>query len=221
MRAEKVPRFETILFDLDGTLTDPRIAITTSLAHALREVGFTPPPLDQLTWCIGPPLRQNLGRIMGAECAHLIERAVECYFRRYAAEGARETILYPGVEAMLQRLRAAGATVYLASAKLTAHASDALAAFSLLGYFAGVYGSARDGSLADKVELIRFIVGKTGIAPERTAMVGDRDLDVIAGKANGMFTVGVTYGYGSRAELEAAGADALCPSPEALPDLLI
>jgi phosphoglycolate phosphatase len=162
-----VPRFETILFDLDGTLTDPRIAITTSIAHALREVGVTPPPLDQLTWCIGPPLRQNLGRIMGAEPTHLIERAVELYFHRYAAEGVRETILYPGVDAMLRRLRGGGASLYLASAKLTAHAAQALAAFSLLDYFAGVYGSARDGSLADKVELIRSMVEKTGIIPER------------------------------------------------------
>jgi phosphoglycolate phosphatase len=216
-----VPRFETILFDLDGTLTDPRIAITTSLAHALREVGVSPPPLDQLTWCIGPPLRQNLGRIMGAERTHLIERAVELYFHRYAAEGVRETILYPGVDAMLRRLRGGGASLYLASAKLTAHAAEALAAFSLLDYFTGVYGSARDGSLADKVELIRSIVEKTGIIPERTAMVGDRELDIIAGKANRMYTVGVTYGYASRGELEAAGADALCPSPQALPDLLL
>jgi phosphoglycolate phosphatase len=216
-----VPGFEAILFDLDGTLTDPRIAITSSLAHALREVGFTPPPPDQLIWCIGPPLRQNLLRIMGGERAHLIERAVECYFRRYAIEGVRETILYPGVEEMLLRLRAGGATLYLASAKLTAHASDALAAFSLLGHFAGVYGSARDGSLSDKVELIRFIIAETGIAPERSAMVGDRALDIVAGKANGMFTIGATYGFGSREELEATGADALCASPEALPELLL
>ena len=216
-----MPRFDSVLFDLDGTLTDPRIAITTSMAHALAELGVTAPSLDELIWCIGPPLRQNFARLLGSERTHLVEAAVEIYYRRYEREGVRETLAYPGVDTMLRQLRCTGASIYLATSKFVGHAEQVLDAFSLRQYFTNVFGSGRDGALADKTELVRFILKEIASRKDRAVMIGDREHDTIGGKAKRIYTIGVTYGYGSRAELESAGAGAICDSPDEILALLI
>ncbi len=130
-------RFDNVLFDLDGTLTNPQVAITASMAHALGEVGAAVPPIEELTWCIGPPLRQNFGKLLGPDRAHLIERAREAYLGRYAIKGVSETTRYPGTEAMLQSIRSAGPHLYLATTKFVDHAEEVLVAFSLREHFQG------------------------------------------------------------------------------------
>jgi phosphoglycolate phosphatase len=207
-------KFDSVLFDLDGTLTNPRVAITASMAHALGEVGAEVPALDELLWCIGPPLRQNLGKLLGPDRAHLIERARELYLARYAIEGVRETTEYPGIDAMLHRIRHSGPRVFLATTKYVDHAEEVLIAFSLRDHFEGVFGARHDGSLADKRDLLKHIIETTGIDPARAVMIGDREHDIVGAKTNGIFSIGVTYGFGSREELENAGADAICASPE-------
>jgi len=209
-----VARFDSVLFDLDGTLTDPHVAITSSVAHALAEVGAEVPPLEELLWCIGPPLRQNFGKLLGADRAHLVERAAEAYLRRYEIEGVSETTVYPGINAMLHRICSSGARVYLATTKFVDHADDVLKAFSLRRHFTGVFGARRDGSLGDKRFLLRHIIEEVAIDPASAVMIGDREHDIVGAKANGISTIGVTYGFGSREELKNAGADALCDSPE-------
>jgi phosphoglycolate phosphatase len=216
-----MPRFDSVLFDLDGTLTDPRIAITTSMAYALEGLGVTPPPIDELVWCIGPPLRQNFGKLLGPDRAHLVERAAEAYLRRYEIKGVAETTMYPGIEAMLQRIRDSRARVYLATTKFVDHADEVLKAFSIRQYFTGVFGARRDGSLGDKRDLLRHIIEEIGIDPTRSVMIGDREHDIAGGKANGIFTIGVTYGYGSRVELDGARPDAICDSPDEILALIL
>ena len=214
-------RFDSVLFDLDGTLTNPRVAITSSMAHALAEVGAPVPPLEELLWCIGPPLRQNFGKLLGADRAHLIERAAQAYLRRYEIKGVGETTMYPGIDAMLHRIRSAGVRLFVATTKFIDHAEEVLVAFSLREYFDGVFGARRDGSMGDKRELLRHILDTTGIDPKRAVMIGDREHDIVGAKANGIFAIGVTYGYGSREELTNAGADALCDSPEEILALIL
>jgi phosphoglycolate phosphatase len=210
--AEGGTRFESVLFDLDGTLTDPRVAITTSMVYALRELGATAPAADELTWCIGPPLRENFAKLLGASRGDLVERAAQIYLRRYATEGVRETVVYPGIDTMLRKL-STRAKLYLATSKFVDHAEQVLRGFSLRQYFAGAFGSQRDGSMAAKTDLVRFILKTEKLSPDRAVIIGDREHDIIGGKANGVFTIGVTYGYGSRAELERAGTDEICQSP--------
>ncbi len=214
-------RFDSVLFDLDGTLTNPRVAITASVAYALTEVGMSPPPLEELLWCIGPPLRQNLAKLLGPDRAHLVEPAAHAYLRRYATEGVRETSEYPGIDAMLHRIRQSGARLYLATTKFVDHAEKVLIAFSMRDYFDGVFGARHDGSLGDKRHLLKHIIEKTGIDPKRSVMIGDREHDIVGAKANGIFTIGVAYGFGSREELANAGADAICDSPEEILALIL
>ena len=214
-------RFDSVLFDLDGTLTNPQVAITTSMAHALGAVGAPVPPIGELVWCIGPPLRQNFGRLLGPDGAHLVEPAAQAYLSRYAIEGVRETTEYPDIDAMLYRIREAGSTLYLATTKFVDHAEEVLIAFSLRQYFEGVFGARHDGTLGDKRHLLRHIIETTGIDPARSVMIGDREHDIVGAKANGIFSIGVTYGFGSREELVNAGADAICDSPEAILEMIL
>ena len=209
-----MPRFDSVLFDLDGTLTDPRIAITSSIQYAMREVGAVAPPADELLWCIGPPIRQNLTKLLATDDAALIERARQAYLRRYDIHGVSETAEYPGIETMLTRIQASGARIYLATTKWADIADTVVKAFRLRPYFTEVFGSRHDGSLADKRELLAHIIQTTGIDPARSVMIGDREHDVIGAKTNRIHAIGVTYGYGSREELMAAGADTICASPE-------
>ena len=206
-------RFESVLFDLDGTLTDPRVAITASIAYAMREVGAEAPPADELLWCIGPPIRQNLAKLLATDDAALIERAALAYLHRYEIHGVRETTKYPGIDTMLARIQASGARIYLATTKWSDIADTVLKAFGLRDYFTDVFGSRHDGSLADKRELLAHIIQVTGIEPARAVMIGDREHDIIGAKTNGIASIGVTYGYGSREELANAGADMICDSP--------
>jgi phosphoglycolate phosphatase len=203
-----------VLFDLDGTLTDPHVAITSSVAHALGEVGAEVPALEELLWCIGPPLRQNFRKLLGDDRAHLVEPAAQAYLRRYEVHGVAETTMYPGIDAMLARIRASGPRVFLATTKFVDHADEVLRAFSLRQHFDGVFGARRDGSLGDKRDLLRHIIEEIHIDPARSVMIGDREHDIVGAKANGIATIGVTYGFGSREELTNAGAAALCDSPE-------
>jgi phosphoglycolate phosphatase len=209
-----VARFDSVLFDLDGTLTDPRVAITASIAYAMREVGAIPPPADELLWCIGPPIRQNLAKLLATDDGALIERAAQAYLRRYEMHGVDETTKYPAIDTMLTRIQASGARIYLATTKWRDIADTILKAFALRDYFTDVFGSRHDGSLADKSELLAHIIQETEIDPARSVMIGDREHDIIGARANRIHAIGVTYGYGSREELQNASADALCGSAE-------
>jgi phosphoglycolate phosphatase len=201
-----------VLFDLDGTLTDPRASIVRSLRHALEQLARPCPPDAALTACIGPPLRSTFATLLATSDRLLIERAMELYRERFATVGLYENEVYEGVPAMLE-VTASGGPLFVATSKPAIFAERILRHFALDRYFQGVYGPELDGRLDDKTELLAHLLATERVAGPNAIMVGDRHADVAAARANGARAIGALWGYGSRDELLGAGADALCAAP--------
>lgn len=202
-----------LLFDLDGTLTDPREGITKCIAHALERMGREAPPPEELTFAIGPPLRASLARLIGTDDRDEVERAIGHYRERFAGTGLYENAPYAGIDAALAALRAAGHRLFVATSKPRVYAERIVGHFALDAHFEAVHGCELDGTREDKRDLLAHLLPRHGLAPRATAMIGDRGVDMRAARHHGALALGVTWGYGSREELREAGAHALCDSP--------
>jgi len=205
---------ETVLFDLDGTLTDPGEGITRCIRFALEEHGL--PDLDDAalaTW-IGPPLRDSFASIGVAP--EQIEALVEAYRRRFREVGIFENQVYPGIRRLLQKLGQRGIALHVVTSKPESFAETILEHFELRSAFAGVFGSNLDGTRSEKRELLVHARSQAGFEIATTVMVGDRRFDIEAARAEGMRALGALWGYGSRGELDAAGATALVDSARAV-----
>lgn len=205
--------FEYILFDLDGTLTDPKIGITSSVQYALRAFGIDEPDLDRLEPFIGPPLVDSFMEFYGFTREQTF-LAVEKYRERFDHQGIYENEMYAGIDGMLSKLKESGKQLAIASSKPTPLVIRVLEHFHIKGYFDYIVGSELDGRRGKKEEVVeealRLMVPKTLDSQERknhVAMVGDRKFDVIGAKAHGLTSVGVSFGYAPEGELEEAGAD--------------
>lgn len=208
-----------LLFDLDGTLTDPGEGITNSVAYALERMGVTPPPREELYAFIGPPLPESFRKYYGMSEADAW-RSVVLYREYFADRGIFENVPYPGVREALIRLRAHGFRIYLATSKPEVFARRILLHFGLADLFDFIAGSDMAETRVRKADVIRYVLDSTGADPAQTKMIGDRRHDVEGAHACGLPAVGVTWGYGSAEELTSVGADALCASPEEMAELL-
>ena len=198
-----------ILFDLDGTLTDPRMGITNSVAYALKQFGITVEhPHETLTSFIGPPLIESFETYysLTPEQARL---ALGYYRAYFVPTGMFENTVYPGIPDALERLRQAGRTLCVATSKPEVYARRILEHFSLDTYFEAVCGATLDESRVRKADVIAYALETLNINADQAVLVGDRLHDVEGAHACNVPVIGVTYGYGSREELTAAGADAL------------
>jgi len=205
---------ETILVDLDGTLTDPAAGIIAAVRHAIAQMGAAPPPAEELRWVIGPPLRHTFPRLLGD--GHDVEAAVAHYRDHYGAGGLFDAAVYDGIFDALAVLRDRPARLLVCTAKPQPFAKRVLDHFDLSARFDAIYGPDLEGKLDDKGDLIAHMIEAEGFAPTRAVMIGDRGSDVLAAKRHGIPTVGVLWGYGSREELVEAGATALCGEPAEL-----
>lgn len=214
--------FQTILFDLDGTLTDPSVGITRSILFALEKMGLIEEHPARLLSFIGPPLLESFRKHYCPDEASA-RRAVAYYRDYFSVTGLYENAVYPGIPRLLERLRAGGRRLVLATSKPTVFAEKILRHFALDPYFSLVVGSNLDGTRTEKGEVIGEALAQLGpsCAKESIVMVGDREHDVIGARAYGLACIGVTYGFGSPAELQAAGAAFLADSVEDLLDLLL
>ncbi|WP_319586648.1 HAD hydrolase-like protein [uncultured Desulfobulbus sp.] len=209
-------RYANLLLDLDGTLTDPKIGISRCIQHALHALGHEPPDTDTLDWCIGPPLQYSFGQLLNSTDVDLLAQAVHLYRQRFAEIGLFENRVYDGIPEVLATLQQQGCRLFLATSKPRIFAKQILDHFNLAGYFETAHGSELNGQLTDKPSLVRHILAIEGLQPDQTMIVGDRKFDIIGGKANGIRTGAVTYGYGTREELEAEAPDLLFDSPDQL-----
>ena len=208
----------TVLFDLDGTLTDPAPGIIGSFRQALVDLGHEPPPFETLKWIIGPSLRLSFPRCMpeGADP----EPAVERYRVHYRGGGMYDLTIYAGMMEAVAAIRAASQRMFVCTAKPEPYATPIVEHFGYAPFFERVYGSALDGSLDDKADIIAKIIAEQGIDPARTIMIGDRLHDIHAAQRHGIATIGVAWGYGGIAELTEAGATVICERPVDLPGMV-
>ena len=202
-----------LLFDLDGTLSDPRPGIVRCMRYALQGVGASPPSDDVLASFIGPSLRQTFGTLLRTSDRQLIEQVLALYREQYGDRGLFENQLYDGILQMLEDVRLTASAAFVATLKPKPYADRIVRHLGLDPYFTGVYGAELEGRFDDKVELLDHLLATEKIAAERAVMIGDRAGDIAAARAHGVRSVGVLWGYGSEAELADAGADRLCATP--------
>lgn len=193
-----------ILFDLDGTLTDPVLGITRCIQHSLVKLGRTAPDMDGLRRCVGPPLQDSFAELLKTEDEALLAEAIRLYRERFKPVGMFENSVYPDVPEGLATLRAQGHRLWVATSKPHVFAREIVEHFGLGRFFERVHGSELSGVNADKGDLIRHVLAEEGISPEQAWMVGDRMHDVIGARRNGVEAIGVLWGYGSEEELRAA-----------------
>lgn len=207
-----------ILLDLDGTLIDSRPGIAASCEAMLRALGHTPDPSFDITPMIGPPLPSVIGRVLALYNDDRVEAGITAYREHYGAIGLHQAEVYPGIADAL-RLLSARTRCFVVTSKRTVFAARIIEAIGFAAMLGGVYGTEPDGSLDDKADLIGAVLRAETLDARDTIMVGDRMHDVMGAHANNMRAIGVLWGYGGRAELEEAGADALASGPPELPHL--
>jgi len=206
---------DAIFFDLDGTLTDPKPGITRSIRYALQKLDHPAiPSEDELTWCIGPPLRASFVRLLGAETS--ADRAVSLYRERFSDVGLFENAIYEGIDDVLTALGNSGHRLFVATSKPHVFADRIIDHFGLRHHFERVFGSELDGARVDKGDLLEYALNEAAVDPSRTLMIGDRSHDMVGARNNGMKAIGVLYGYGSKDELIGAGASHVCATPAAI-----
>lgn len=205
--------YETILFDLDGTLTDSGLGITRAVQYALGQMGYAVPPRESLFSFIGPPLHKSFRR----HCGIGEEEAVEMVrqFRVYYNEmgGILENEVYPGIRELLRDLKQAGKRLMIATSKPQAAAELVMHHFGLDEFVPEIIGGTDDPRRNTKGKVIAWALREYGVDPSTAIMVGDREHDIQGAAENGIPAIGITWGYGDRAELEGAGAAAVFDTP--------
>ena len=215
--------FDYIFFDLDGTLTDPAQGITNSFIHALKYFGREIPSYEELCKLIGPPLPYSFETILGFPKENVME-AVAKYREYFATKGLYENSVYPGMPELLQTLKEKGKHLVVATSKPEEYSIKIIEHFDLSKYFDFVCGSLMDESRSKKSEVIAYALQRCGLSDsdkERVLMVGDRFHDIEGAKQNGLKSCGVLFGYGSREELENAGATYIVSMVKELQEVVI
>ena len=205
--------YDIILFDLDGTLTDPGEGITNSVAYALGKYGIEVTDKKELYKFIGPPLKDSFMKYYGFSEEEAI-KAIEYYREYFRDTGIFENKVYEGVEDMLSTIKESGRRIILATSKPEEFAVRILQHFGLKKYFNVVAGASMDSSRSKKGDVIAYAISLCDdFDKDKSIMIGDREHDMLGAKENGLKSLGVLYGYGSEEELKKAGADYIVSTP--------
>lgn len=208
---------KTILFDLDGTLTDSGEGIINCATLALKHFGLPIPAYEDMRTFVGPPLRDSFIRF--GVPADQADEAIRVYRSRYIPTGMFENTPYPGIRELLEALRAEGYTLYVATSKPEEMSVTILEKFDLAKYFHRICGASIDSSRSTKDAVIAYLLESSG-AKEDMVMVGDTKYDILGAKAHGIPAIGVGWGYGKVEEMEEAGAVGIADSMEQLLGLI-
>jgi phosphoglycolate phosphatase len=203
----------SVLLDLDGTLIDSYPGILASCLAALRALGHEPDETLDVRRMIGPPLEDIMQVLLRSYGDDRVDEAVAAYRQHYGESELLGSAPYPGIGKALEEMKRAGLRIYLATSKRAIFANRILDHLKFATYFDGIYGSVPGGELDHKPELLAHVLSEQSLSPAHSVMVGDRRYDISGAHAVGMRGLGVLWGYGSRDELETAGADRLVESP--------
>ena len=208
--------FQSILFDLDGTLTDAAPGITNSVKYALSKFGIDETDDNKLRKFLGPPLISSFMEFYGFS-KEKAQKAVEYYREYFVPHGIFENEVYSGIPKLLQKLKADGKTLIIATSKPETFAVQIAEHFEIDSYFDLIAGSNLDNTRSKKAQVIEYALETLGILDRAHAVIiGDREHDIKGAKKTGLRSIGVLYGYASPGELENAGADFTANSPEEL-----
>ncbi len=202
----------SVLLDLDGTLVDSLPGILASCQAALRALGHEPDEALDIRRAIGPPLEEIMQDLLRPYGDDRVDEAVVAYRRHYGESGFLGSEPYPGIGRSLEEMKQAGLQIYLATSKRVTFAGRILDHLGFAALFDGIHGSVPDGTLDHKPELLAHVLSEHALSPPRSVMVGDRRHDIAGAHAVGVRGLGVLWGYGTREELETAGADRLVDS---------
>ena len=204
---------KTILFDLDGTLTDSGEGIINCATLALEHFGLPVPSRKEMGVFVGPPLDETF--IQFGVPADKVQEAVRVFRSRYLVTGKFENTPYPGIHQLLQTLKTQGHDLYVATSKPETTAVEILNKFQLAPFFTRICGATFDGTRVHKADVIAYLLGQIG-DPGHVLMVGDTEFDVLGAAAHGISTIGVSWGYGKVSAMEEAGAIAIANTMDEL-----
>jgi phosphoglycolate phosphatase len=212
-------KYNNVLFDLDGTLTDPYLGITNSVKYAINKFNITEENNNKLKLFIGPPLVKSFTEHYGFN-TNDAKIAVEYYREYYSTKGIYENKLYNGIKNVLKTLNEKSVNCIVATSKLEKYAIEVLHNFNIDIYFKDIVGSNVEGTLLEKGDIIRHGIEKNKLEKEKTVMVGDRKYDIIGAKNNGIDSIWVLYGYGTQEELKEIIPTKYCNSVDELLKIL-
>lgn len=214
-------KYKVILFDLDGTLSDPKVGITKSVQYALKEMGIIEPDIDKLDCFIGPPLQVSFTEYYNFDEVKTL-KAIDLYRERYKEKGMFENELYSDIPLLLKSLKEQGLTLVVATSKLTIFAEQILKYFNIDHYFQLIVGSNLDGTRTSKTEIIQYILKKYKEHNlSNFIMIGDRKYDIIGANNTEIDSIGVAYGYGSYEELSQSNPTYIAQNVNQLKDILM
>ena len=208
---------KTILFDLDGTLTDSGEGIINCAWHALKAFHLPLPDRETMRVFVGPPLHETFVRF--GVPVDKADEAVEIYRSRYIPIGKFENTPYPGIRELLEKLQSEGHKLYVATSKPEQMSIEILEHFDLAKYFTLICGASIDRSRSSKDAVIAYLLQQTGVQ-DHIVMVGDTKFDILGAKAHGIPAIGVAWGYGEVSDMLDAGAAGIATSMDELFDLL-
>ena len=213
--------FQNVLFDLDGTLTNPEEGIVNCFQYALQKMGRSSISRSVLSSYIGPPARIVFSNLIESNDEAKIEKAIEYYRERFSIKGMYENQVYSGISELLRLLKSNNTSIFVATSKPKIFAEKILKHFKISDYFNKIYGPQLNGRNENKIELVRELMEDNELDPLKTIIVGDRKFDIEAGKSNKISSCGVTYGFGSLDELLSAQPDKICSTVAELGDHLL
>ncbi|HEL1925400.1 TPA: HAD family hydrolase [Streptococcus suis] len=212
--------YQTILFDLDGTLTDSGQGILNSVAYALEKMGIEEPDTANLNRFIGPPLYESFSRFYQLNPEDT-QSAVDTFRVYFKEKGMFENQLYPGIIPLLEELRTAGKTLVIATSKPEIFAKQILEHFGIAHYFDIIAGASLDSSRISKADVIGYAINQLEAFPKHAVMIGDREHDIEGARMHQLPAIGVLYGYGNKQEFEKAGATMIIETVQDLKRVLL